>query len=101
MSAHADGERRGLDRIGGERRKGLGETRLQAPSDRHRPSAIAVGVRRDVEKKTPRSPMFARINLEIDHASSISFNSNGGYIVQISYGILVMADTSYKSVMAY
>ena len=28
FSAHADGERRGLDQIGGRRRKGLGETRL-------------------------------------------------------------------------
>ena len=28
FSAHADGERRGLDRIGGWHRRGLGETRL-------------------------------------------------------------------------
>ena len=28
FSAHADGERRGLDRIGGQRRKGLGEAHL-------------------------------------------------------------------------
>ena len=28
FSAHADGERRGLDRLGGWHRKGLGETRL-------------------------------------------------------------------------
>ena len=28
FSEHADGERRGLDRIAGQRRKGLGETHL-------------------------------------------------------------------------
>ena len=28
FSAHADGERRGLDRTGGQRRKGLGAARL-------------------------------------------------------------------------
>ena len=28
FSAHADGECRGLDRVGGECRKGLGQTRL-------------------------------------------------------------------------
>ena len=44
---HADGERRGLDRIGGQRRKALGETHLQAPSDRHG----SLGVRR---RRAPR-----------------------------------------------
>ena len=34
FSAHADGERRGPDRIGGQHREGLGETRLRYPSDR-------------------------------------------------------------------
>ena len=51
LSAHADGERRGRDRIGGQRRKGLGETRRWVPSDRHRSSVLAVGMLRDVKKK--------------------------------------------------
>ena len=47
ISAHADGERRGLDGIGGQRRKGLGATRLQLPLGRHWSSAFAVGMLRE------------------------------------------------------
>ena len=36
----------GLDRIGGPHRKGLGETHLYLPSDRHGSSAFAVGMLR-------------------------------------------------------
>ena len=42
----------GLHRVGGQHRKGLGETRLWAPSHRHGSSAIAVGMLREVVKKT-------------------------------------------------
>ena len=42
----------GLDQIGGQHRRGLTETRPWAPSDRHGSSAIAVGMRRGVQKKT-------------------------------------------------
>ena len=41
----------GLDRVGGWRGKSLGETRLEAPSDRHGSSAFAVGMLRGVKKK--------------------------------------------------
>ena len=51
FSGHADGERRGPDRIGGCRWKGVDETRRQVPSGRPRPSAFAVGVLRDACKK--------------------------------------------------
>ena len=49
FSAHTDGERRGSgsDREGGHR-KGRGETRLEVPSDRRGPSAVAVGMLRDI-----------------------------------------------------
>ena len=40
----------GLDPVGGWHRQGLGETRLQAPSDRYGSSAFAVGMLRDIEK---------------------------------------------------
>ena len=49
FSAYADGEHRGLDRIGGWHREGLGETRLLVPLDRHGFSAFAVGMLRDIE----------------------------------------------------
>ena len=51
FSAHADGERRGLHRIGGWRPKGLGETRLEVPSVRRGTSAFAVGMLRDIERE--------------------------------------------------
>ena len=51
LSAHADGERRGPDCIGGWRRKDLGEARLQVRSGRHGSSAFAVGVPREVVQK--------------------------------------------------
>ena len=57
LSAHADGERRGLDRIGGWHRKGLGETCLQVPSDRHGSSAIAVGMLRDMKPKNKKNAL--------------------------------------------
>ena len=41
----------GLVRIGWRHRKGLGDTRLQAPSDRHGSSALAVGMLRDIKEK--------------------------------------------------
>ena len=50
FSAHADGERRGLDRIGGQRRRCLGATRLQVPSARPGSSAFAVGMLRNCQK---------------------------------------------------
>ena len=48
FSGHADGERRGLDRIGRYHRKGLGGTRLSLPSDRH--GSLVFAVHRDVKK---------------------------------------------------
>ena len=48
-----DGERRGARsnrRVGGVGKKGLGETRIEAPSDRYGSSAFAVGVLRGVKK---------------------------------------------------
>ena len=55
FSAHADGERRGLDRVGGPHRKDLRQARLQVPSDWPRPLAFAVGMLRGVTKK--RAPV--------------------------------------------
>ena len=43
FGGHADGERRGLDRIRGWHQEGLGETRLSAPSDRQVSLTFAVG----------------------------------------------------------
>ena len=58
FSGHADGERRGLDRIGGWHRKGLG---WDASSDTfqidHGSSAFAVGTLRDFETSA-RPPHF-------------------------------------------
>ena len=40
FSAHADGKRRGLDRVRGWCWKGVGETRLWLPLDRHEPLGV-------------------------------------------------------------
>ena len=53
FSAHADDKRRGLDRIEGWRRKGLGKTRLLGAFSGHGSSMFAVGMLRDIEKKPP------------------------------------------------
>ena len=53
LSAPADGERRGARtgrRVASEKRVS-GATRPSVPSDRHGPSAFAVGMRRGIEKK--------------------------------------------------
>ena len=55
VSARTDGNRRGLDRTGGWRRKALVETHLLVPSDRHRSLAFAVGMLREIEQKTGRA----------------------------------------------
>ena len=52
FSAHADGDRRGLDRTRGQRRKkGLSGTRPRVLSHRHGSSAFAVGMLRDIERE--------------------------------------------------
>ena len=48
---HANGDRRGLHQIGGGRRRGLGQTRLWVPSDRHASSAFAAGMLGDIGGK--------------------------------------------------
>ena len=50
FQGHADGERRGLDRIGGQHHKGLSETRPWAPSDRPESLALAVHMLRAIRK---------------------------------------------------
>ena len=67
ISARADGERRGSDRTGGQRRKGLGETRLQVPPDRRGSPACAVGMLRDVGKN--RYPLVWGMAVEHGAAS--------------------------------
>ena len=61
FSAHADGERRGLDRIRAKRRKGLGEMRffgcLQiSTGPRHSPSACSEIFEKRALGRTTRSP---------------------------------------------
>ena len=55
LSAHADGERRGLQGIEGQHRKGLDGAHLYLPSDRCSSSAFAIGMLRGIEKKTALS----------------------------------------------
>ena len=50
FSPHADGERRGLDRIGGRNGKVSVRRVCRYHSDRHRSSAFAVGMLRDRKK---------------------------------------------------